>query len=157
MEAVNLTDETIKKMITKLKFIRKDKNLIAFEIGSQKFNITIPGTPSEFYFIDLPTVINGYEWLNRINEYILDRTPTFDKLLKYIEQRYEKEHRKQKETSELFDTPEITIDAFDLKEQQYRRVLESNLEKNKSTLSLQSSDKTPVLFSGKAPGLIIMN
>jgi baculoviral IAP repeat-containing protein 6 len=157
MEAVRLNEDDIKKMIHKLKFIKKDKNFVEFEVGPQKFTITIPENSGECYFVDITSMVSGYEWLNRINEYILDKDPTFDKLLKYIEQRYEKENRKQKERSELFDTPDIMIDAFDLKEQQYKRVLEKNLDTFKSTLTLQTSDKTPILFLGKTPGLIIMN
>src|SRR3989442_804234 len=98
MEPVKFSDDEIRKMLTKLKFIKKDRNLIAFEIGSQKFNMTIPENSTECYFIDLPTVVNGYEWLNRINEYVLDKQPTFERLLKYIEQRFEKENKKLKTT-----------------------------------------------------------
>ena len=138
------------------KYINKNDTYIAFEIGLQKFHINIPKNSEEYLFLDLPSTLMGYEWLNQVNEYIYDKNPSLERLIKYIEKKYET-NNKQKAV-DLFDIPDITINRFDLQEQRYRRTLESKLGTMKSSLNLQTNtDKATVLFTGKSQGLILMN
>lgn len=144
-----------------IKYICQDNNKLIFEVSIQKFNIIIPETSSDYYFIDLPIVLPGYEWLNRINEYIFDKNPTLEKLLTYIDSKYlnEKNNKQtKKKSSGYFDVPDIKFDKFDIEEQKYRKLLQTKIESSKSVLNLTSeTNKAPVLFSGNTPGLLIMN
>jgi len=152
-----LYDENkLRQLSSVAKYIDKNDIYIAFEIGPQKFHINIPRKVEDNMFLELPSTISGYEWLNQINEFIYDKKPTLERLIKYIEKKYETKNKQK--TVDLFDIPDITINRFDLQDQRYKRTLESKLGTMKSSLNLQTNtDKASVLFTGKAQGIILMN
>lgn len=156
MDFQQYDENKLKQLSTVVKYINKNDIYIAFEIGPQKFHINIPKKVDDNMFLELPLTITGYEWLNQINEFIYDKKPTLERLIKFIEKKYETKNKQK--TVDIFDIPDITINRFDLQEQRYRRSLESKVGTMKSSLNLQTNtDKTVVLFSGKAHEIILIN
>ena len=154
-----MEEREIKSLLSNIKFIKKDGNQLYLKIGVQEFTVSLPGTPSEFYFIEIVNHQPGYDWLNRVNEFIFEKAPKNLKILiDHIEEKYSSEKERKRKILELFDEPEIKIDMFDINEQKYRRSIESQLNSLKSILNLNiDSQKTPILFSGQTPGLLILD
>ena len=155
----DMSETYIKSLLNKIKFIKRDKNNIFLKIGTQKFSIIIPSDSEGFFFIDMQKNQSGYDWLNRINEYILEKNPNDLKIiLSHIENKYLEEQNNKKKILDLLEEPDISIDIFDINEQKYRKSIEQNLNNLKSTfsLNLNSQNKTAILFSGKTPGLLIL-
>lgn len=154
-----LGEKEIRSLLTNLKFIKKDGNQLYLKIGVQQFTISLPDSPSEFYFIEVVNHQPGYDWLGRVNEFIFEKNPKNLKMvIDHIEEKYNSEKERKKKILELFDEPEIKIDMFDINEQKYRRLIESKLNTLKSTLNLNvDSHKAPILFSGQTPGLLILD
>ena len=150
--------ETIKSL-KHLRFINQEANTLNLEIGIQQFQILIPTDSDGFHMIEMPIVLKDFQWLSRVNEYIFDRQPSLSDLLKYIDNKYELETQKNVKSNQiLFDIPELKVSQFDLEEQKYKKKLETELDKYKSSLTLTSdTNKTSALFSGKTPGLLIIN
>ena len=162
MASIIYNDDDIKAMINTIKFMRHVDNKLHFEIGNQQFNISVPQEKDGLHLLDLPITLDGYSWLGRVNEFVFDKQPTLQRLLQHIENKYEIEKKKLTEKKavrqDLFDIPELKVDRFDIEEQKYRKTLEGKMDKQKSNLSLTTdSNKTPALFSGKTPGLVILN
>lgn len=156
MESVQLTDAYIRSLLSQIKFMKKDNMNLVFEVGNQRFNIVIPSDSDGSYFIELPITLSGYEWLSRVNEFSFSKKPTIDRLIKYIERKYE-ENRKTTNVN-IMDVPDISINQTDLQEQRYRRELEKKISTCKSILNVNTdANKAPVLFSGKTPGILILN
>lgn len=151
--------EHYQKMSNIVKYIRNDDNLIAFEVGIQKFSIRIPKDKESTYFIEINVLMKGYEWLNRVNELILEKKPELDKIIAYIEKKYtENNKKKTMPTQTLPEINDLNIDMTDLKEERYKKKLQENLGSCKSKLNLDANaNNTPIIFSGKAPGYIIIN
>lgn len=149
-------EKRLKELSSVVRYHSKHDNYIAFELGPQKFHLNLPKKKDEYVFLEIPTVITGYEWLNQVNDYIFDKNPSLERIIKYIEKKSET-NMKQKKT-DLFDVPDITINLFDIQEQRYRRLLESKLDTMKSSLNLQTdTSKMSALFTGKSQGLLLMN
>ena len=164
MESISIQEEDIKLMINIIKFIKQQKGSISFEIGMQQFNILIPEEENGYFSLELPVTLAGFNWLARVNEFVFEKQPTLERLLKYIETRYMQEKKKKelienkKKEQKLFDIPDLNITQFDISEQKYRKLLELKLESTKSILNLSPNGaNTPILFSGKTPGLVILN
>ncbi|QKF93649.1 ubiquitin-conjugating enzyme E2 [Fadolivirus algeromassiliense] len=155
MESIQFNDEFIRSLKT-LKYLRKDTSNITFEIGAQRFNVVIPKDSDSTFFIELPVTLTGYEWLNRVNEFIFSKQPTLDRLLKYIETQYDK--NKKTTDVNICDIPDLNINQFDLQEQRYRKEVEKKIPSCKSTLTMNTdTNKAPVLFSGKTPAILMLN
>ena len=144
------------------KFVKQDKNKILCELGgNQQFYITIPQNKDDYYFVELPIVLVGFAWLNKINEFIFNKNPDLQTLITYIEEEYSKNNSVKKEKrTDLMNIPDLEIDMFDLEERKYRRELESNISAGlmKSKLNLNAGNDTgTALFSGKVSSALIMN
>ncbi|ARF09703.1 ubiquitin-conjugating enzyme E2 [Indivirus ILV1] len=143
-----------------IKFIQKNGNKILFELSNQQFYIIIPENKDEFYFLETSIILNGFTWLNKVNEYIFDKNPNLQNLLTYIENKYKDQNKsiqKKSVKTDIFNIPELEIDTFDLEERKYRRQLEQIMSTKTSKLNLNINDTTQALFSGKVPGILIMN
>ena len=164
MESVPIQEMDIKSMIKVIKLIKQQNKSLSFEIGMQQFDILLPEDKNGYFYIELPITLDGFNWLARVNEYIFEKQPTLDKLLEHIETKYAQEKKKKqsiedkKKEQTLFDIPDLNITQFDISEQKYRKFLESKLDSTKRTLNLSTNtNNTPILFSGKTPGLVILN
>ena len=148
------TGDNIKDLSKVVKFKKEDEDFIAFEVGIQKFNLRKPKDAESTYFVELPITMKGYEWLNRVNEFILQKNPSLERIIAFIEKKFNESNKKQSVSNAARKTlPEVSdldIDMADLKEERYKRELKEKIDKCKSDLNLDASTgKTPVIFSGK--------
>lgn len=159
MSTKSYTDDELKQISNVVKFIKNNGDFIAFEVGNQKFNLTIPKDKDSSYFIELSIVLKGYEWLNRINEFIFEKNPDLNMIISHIETKYD-EQKKSSITSKNITFPNIpdsNIDMFDLQEQRYRRIIETNLDKLKTNITLTTdANKTKEIFTRKTTANVIM-
>ena len=88
MTSKSYTDNELGQLSSVIKFVRNNDNFIAFEVGNQKFNLTVPKDKDSSYFIELPITLKGYEWLNRLNEFIFEKNPNLETIIKHIETKY---------------------------------------------------------------------
>lgn len=138
-----------------LKFISQNNNTLKFNIGSQIFNIIIPSEKTGIFILDIPQIIPGFEFLQNINEYILDKKPNFTRLLRHIDRLYTTNKKNQEDFSDISN---ILVDNFELQEQKYKKLLESEIINSKSNLNIDAdTDKAPKLYSGNTPGIIILH
>ena len=153
---------------TTMKYIKnerdeKDRNKILCELnGNQQFYIILPKEKDDYHFIELPIILDGFSWLNKINEFIFNKNPDLQTLVNHIESEYSNQTRTKtltKKKVDIFNVPELEIDMFDLDERKYRRELEAKISLGlmKSKLNLNANDNMTALFSGKVPGTLIMN
>lgn len=143
-----------------IKYIQKNGNKILFELSNQQFYIIVPENNGEFHFVEIPVILNGFSWLTKVNEYIFDKNPNLQNLLNYIENKFKDQNKikpSQTRPNDIFNIPDLEIDTFDLEERKYRRQLEQVMNTKKSKLNLNANDNTSALFSGKVPGILIMN
>jgi len=158
MTTLSYTDEELGQLSSVIKFVRNNDNFIAFEVGNQKFNLIMPKDKDSSYFIELPITLKGYEWLSRINEFIFEKNPTLETIMKHIEMKYNDNKKQTTQKDNKFpDIPDCDINMFDLQEQRYRRTLESKLETLKSNITLTTdTNKAKEIFSKKTTANIIM-
>jgi baculoviral IAP repeat-containing protein 6 len=150
--------------LANMKYISQTGNRILYELGgNQQFYITTPQNYGEYYFVELPIVLDGFAWLNKVNEFIFNKNPDLQILVNHIESKYTKQKQsisdKTISNKDIFNVPDLEINMFDLEERRYRIQLKELLVSMKSDLNLNidASDKTPALFSGKIPGILLMN
>lgn len=147
--------------LNSLRVVQKNGNKILLELLNQQFYIIIPENKEDSHFVDIPITLNGFSWLNKINEYIFDKNPNLQDIVTFIENKH-LDMNKNKNASntikrDIFNVPDLEIDKYDLEERKYRRTLENILSTKKSKLNLSENDSTQALFSGKIPGVLIMN
>lgn len=142
-----------------IKVVSQTTDKLVLEIGPQQFTINLPKEKEDTYLIDLAITLDGFAWLNRINEYIFDKSPSLDDLLTHIVQKYKENSQiNKKQSSSDFVIPDLKLNIFDIEEQKYKKKLEDNLKNCKSILSINvENNKNPVIFTGRTPGLVIMN
>ncbi|MCJ7635853.1 MAG: NAD(P)-binding domain-containing protein, partial [Nitrososphaeraceae archaeon] len=147
-----------------IKYIQKNENKILFELSNQQFYIIVPKNKDEFFFVDIPVIMTGFAWLSKINEYIFDKKPDLQGLVTHIEKKFSEVDKSKLSTTnkktDIFNVPDLEIDKFDLDERKYRRQLEQVISTKKSKLNLNANDNassSSALFSGKVPGVLIMN
>lgn len=140
------------------KLVTEEMSCLNCEVGAQEFQIQLPQSANDYLMIDIPIVLNNYEWLSRVNEYIFDKQPTLTQLLEYIENKYSAlSFKKADDDINLLNIPMFKISKFDIEEDRYRKKLESLVSTTKSKLSLPGdSTKCSALFSGNIPGLLLM-
>lgn len=140
-----------------VRLLKKDKDCLYFDINNIKFNINIPDESDGCFFLE---VLPGYKayWLSRINEFILEKQPNLERILKHVERQYLKNSKLKDDMSDDFELNDSQINNFDIVEQQYKKKLEERISIMKSKLSLNTdSNKAPVLFSGNIPANILLN
>ncbi len=152
-----------------LKLVNLAGNVLHFEISPQKFQLTVPEDyptcESGMLFIDISKQESGFEWLQHLNTYICDNSPTIYKLLCYIEKQSMKNIRKEKaekiellggDVDKLMEDDEF-LSKFDVDEMVLRKKLEDDLKNMKSSLTVNiDTNKTTALFTGSVPGNILI-
>lgn len=155
-----------------IQYTRSDGNDFYFKAGAQQYKIIVPSTypksEDEILFLDYDNVEDGYNWIINVNEYIMEKNPSFRKLLGYT-------------SSEYMKNP-VSLDFFDKDSDDIISVMEdrdllSNLEIELMRLEKELSEnlrsgsmndfgqiesnssntsKAPVLFKGNVPGEILI-
>jgi baculoviral IAP repeat-containing protein 6 len=149
--------DDICKQLKYIKLLNQSKERLTFSLNTQKFTIVIPPDPDGVYIIENQILLDDFKWMSRLNEYILDKMPALQKLLEYIETKYEREKKNTPTNMNNFlNMPDLKVSQFDISEQKYKYYLECKLNSVKSNFNMTSEKNVPVLFSGNLPGYILI-
>lgn len=162
-----ITNEKIQRNLTKFLGDASDFSLVNglpdilyFKIFDQEFSLKYPplypdNPEDDMLFLEFDNILPGYEWLNDINSYIMDTSPSFRRLLYHIKKTYEN-NKKKSNVSMMMDLSDRELVNFDIQEYNLELSLMNNLNKTSNLSKYSGTHKIPVLFNGKQPGFIII-
>jgi ubiquitin-protein ligase len=153
-----------------IEFLKLDQNEFYFKAGSQEYRIRVPKdypkSEDEMLFIDYDHLEDGYNWIANMNEYVMDKTPSFRRLLAHINSEYKKNFvttsfiEKDDEDLDSFMEDKDLLDEQDIELMKLERELNDNLKSGSVESKLESDNSivnnAPVLFRGNVPGAILI-
>jgi baculoviral IAP repeat-containing protein 6 len=138
----NLNEEitawNIKKN-TITEFAIKD-NIVNIAFGKIKFKITCPSQNETFYIVE--SLGKQYTWLDDVNLYCLESSPTISKILTKLQKNIDSKLNEDRDTvsSAAFDSPKENIENYNIELYKKKKDLESYIANSKSQLT--TTDKT---------------